>query len=137
MLSEQAINSSPLDPIESFRTERLRVAQVALPIGWTARAIFSKDSLFTEYFYYWRELRFLHFGTSMRKRAEEALCQVLDIAGTRCGFEASVTSSGIYAPTEVENLIKRFEEGDIRFSELILHLAGNDRNFPSPSEGDL
>ena len=131
LLSEQAINSSPVYPIESFRTERLRVAQVALPIGWTARAIFSKDSPFTEYFYYWRELRFLHFGTSMRKRAEEALCQLLDIAGTRCGFEASVTSSGMYAPTEVENLIKRFEEGDIPFSELSYILREMTETFPA------
>ena len=67
----------------------------------------------------------------MRKRAEEALCQVLDIAGTRCGFEASVTSSGIYAPTEVENLIKRFEEADIPFSELFYILREMTETFPA------
>ena len=67
----------------------------------------------------------------MRKRAEEALCQLLDIAGTRCGFEASVTSSGMYAPTEVENLIKRFEEGDIPFSELSYILREMTETFPA------
>ena len=55
----------------------------------------------------------------MRKRAEEALCKVLDIAGTACGFEASVTSSGLYTPTEVEGLIKSFEQGEIPFTKII------------------
>ena len=54
-----------------------------------------------------------------------------DIAGTRCGFEASVTSSGMYAPTEVENLIKRFEEGDIPFSEIIYILREMTETFPA------
>ena len=121
-LFERTSNSTVVDPRESYRTERLRVAQAALPIGWTARESFIRDSLFTEYFHYWRELRFLHFTASMRRRAEEALCQVLDIAGTGCGFQASVTSSGLYTPNEVEALIQSFEQGEIPFTE-IFHIT--------------
>ena len=55
----------------------------------------------------------------------------MDIAGTRYGFEASVTSSGMYVPIEVENLIKRFEEEDIPFSEIIYILREMSETFPA------
>ena len=123
--------STPMDPTESYRTERLRVAQAGLPIGWTAREILSRDSMFTEYFYHWRELWFLHFRASMRERAEAALCQVLAMAGKHCGFKASVTSTRLYAPTEVELLIKKFEEGEISFTETLNIMREMSETFPA------
>ena len=123
--------SSPGNLGESYRTEKLRVAQAGLPIGWTGREIYSRDSAFTEYFYYWRELRFLHFRASMRERAEGALCQVLDIAGPHSGFEASVTSSRLYSPSEVEGLIKKFEEGEIPFTETFNIMREMSETFPA------
>ena len=137
LLSERTSNSTLMDPSESYRTERLRVAQAALPIGWTARESYSRDSLFTEYFHYWRELQFLLFRTSMRERAEEALCRVLHIAGATCGFEASITSSGLYAPTEVEGLIKGFERGEIPLTEILNIMWEMSETFPTAQDREI
>ena len=52
----------------------------------------------------------------MRERAENALHQVLTLAGEKCGFEAQATACGLYAPTEVEEIIERYEAGDTPFS---------------------
>ena len=109
---------------QAMRTERLRIAQAALPIGWTAREIFHQQSRqLGDYYYHWRELRFLHFLSSMRTRGEEALRQVLTVAGARCGFTATVTAHGIHTPHEVEALIPQFEAGEIPFSQVskIIH----------------
>ena len=118
-MTGQRRDAPPYDPNEATRTERLRVAQAALPIGWTAREIYYGSSRHLgNYYYYWRELRFLHFRSSMRERAEEALHKVLTLARKRCGFDVSVTASGLYTPPEVEELIRRFEAGEIPFSAL-------------------
>lgn len=109
---------------QAMRTERLRIAQAALPIGWTAREIFHQQSRqLGDYYYHWRELRFLHFLSSMRTRGEEALRQVLTVAGARCGFTATVTAHGIHTAHEVEALIPQFEAGEIPFSQVskIIH----------------
>lgn len=110
----------PFDIREHFRTRQLRIAQAALPIGWTARQIYHSpnEQVGTPYFHYWRELKFLHFLSSMRERAEEALRRALTIAGESCGFTASVTANALYAPSEVEDIIRRFEQGEILLSEV-------------------
>ena len=72
-----------------------------------------------EYYYHWRGLRFLHFRSSLRERAEKALLQVLTVAGAKCGFEARVTACGLYTPVEVEEIIKEYEAGDIPFCAVI------------------
>ena len=118
-ISLQRQDAPPFDANEVTRTKRLRIAQAALPIGWTAREVFyGNNRHLGDYYYYWRELRFLHFCSSMRDCAEEALRQVLTLAGKRCGFNASVTTSGLYTPPEVEGLIRKFEVGEIAFSAL-------------------
>ena len=115
----QRRNAPSYDPTEVARTNRLRIAQVTLPIGWTAREIYSGNNRsLGDYYFYWRELRFLHFRSSMRESAEKALRQVLTLAGAMCGFEASVTASGLYTPAEVEEMINKFEIGEIPFSAL-------------------
>ena len=115
----QRRNAPSYDPTEANRTNRLRIAQVTLPIGWTACEIYyGNNRSLGDYYYFWRELRFLHFRSSMRESAEEALRQVLTLAGARCGFKASVNASGLYTPLEVEEMINKFEIGEIPFSAL-------------------
>lgn len=107
------------DSALAVRTERLRTIQAASPIGWTAREIFYGSSRHLgDYYYYWRELRFLHFRSSLRACAEEILRQVLTLAGPRCGFTAQVTAVGVYTPAEVAALICRFESGEILFTNI-------------------
>ena len=115
----QRKNAPAFQPSEAARTERLRILQATLPIGWTAREIYyGATPNLGDYYYYWRELRFLHFRSSMRGRAEEALRQVLTVAGEKCGFEAHITVRGLYTPNEVEEIIERYKSGDIPFSAL-------------------
>ena len=102
-----------------IRTRDLAITQAALPIGWTAREILMQVRRQTnEYYYYWRELHFLHFLASIRARAEEALRQVLALAGKQCDFVASVTAHGIHTPQEVQDFIHQFEAGDLAFSDV-------------------
>ena len=118
-LTGQRQDAPAFDASEAYRTERLRILQAALPIGWTAREIFfGSGRQVSDYYHYWRELRFLHFRASMRTRAEEALRQVLTLACERCGFAASVTAHGLYAPHEVQELIRKFEAGEFAFAEM-------------------
>ena len=118
-MTEQRGNAPAFDPSEATRTQRLRIAQAALPIGWTAREIYyGENRHLGEYYYYWRELRFLHFRSSMRERAEGALRKVLTLAGEECGFEAYVTARGLFTPTEVEGIISEYEAGEIPFSKM-------------------
>ena len=127
-MTGQRMNAPAFDSGEAMRTERLRIAQATLPIGWTAREIYYREYRHLgDYYYYWRELRFLLFRSSMRERAEEALQQVLTVAGAKCSFEASVTARGLYTPDEVEEVIKKYEAGDISLS------AVNDIIFERPS----
>ena len=116
-ITGQRRNAPAFDSGEASRTARLRVAQAALPIGYTAREnYYGGNRCLGEYYYYWRELRFLHFRSSMRERAEQALRQVLTVAGAKCGFDAHVTARGMYTPVEVEGIIEKYEAGDIPFS---------------------
>ena len=104
---------------ESIRTRDLAITKAALPIGWTSQEISRWPNRETnEYYYYWRELHFLHFLASLRARAEEALSQVLTIAGEKCGFAASVTAQGVHTPQEVQEIIHKFEAGDLAFSSV-------------------
>ena len=119
-LSGQRRNIPAFDVNESNRTRRLRIAQATLPIGWPARDTYYRENrIMSEYYHFWRELRFLHFRASMREQAEKALQQVLNIAGSHCGFEASVTAHNLYTPSKVEEIIKDFEAGKIPFSEVV------------------
>ena len=105
---------------DASRIKRLSLLQSALPIGWTAREIFhyEQNREMSEYYYYLRELQFLHFVASMREQAEGALYDVLTLAGERCGFTFSLTAQGIYTPDKVSMLIKQFTRGEIAFSAL-------------------
>ena len=116
----QGTSTIPFDVSEVSRTEKLRIAQAALPIGWPGRGIrLGLDRQVTEYYYFLRELRFLRFVASMRARAEEALCEVLARASQACGFTASVTAQGIYTPGEVDVLIEQFAAGELTFSAVL------------------
>ena len=118
-MTGQRKSAPPFDSGEAIRTQRLRIAQATLQIGWTAREIYyGGNSYLGDYYYYWRELRFLHFRSSMRERAEKALQQVLTFAGEMCSFEAHVTARGLYTPIEVEDIIKKYEAGDIPLSAM-------------------
>ena len=118
-LTGQRENAPSFDSGEAMRTERLRIAQATLPIGWTAREIYyGENRHLGDYYYYWRELRFLHFRSSLRECAEQALRQVLIVAGAKCGFEAQVTAHGLYTPVEVEEIVTKYEAGEIPFSAM-------------------
>ena len=104
------------DAGEANRTERLAVAQITRPIGWSAREwIFGGGTSRTmsEYYRRWRDLHFLHFLASLRERAEDALRRVLTLAGDRCGFVASVMVNDVCTPDEVSEIIRRFESGGL------------------------
>lgn len=104
------------DVAEANRTERLAVAQITRPIGWSAREwIFDGGTSRTmsEYYRRWRDLHFLHFLASLREQAEDALRKVLALAGDRCGFVASVVTNDICTPDEVSEIIRQFENGDL------------------------
>ena len=118
---------------EASRVRRLRLLQSALPIGWTAReGLRSIDSReMSEYYYFLRELQFLHFMASMREQAERALRDVLVLAGERCGFTFTVTAQGIHTPDEVNSLIAQFKRGEIAFSaisDIIYERAGSEHS---------
>ena len=116
-MTGQRSDAPAIDVNEANRTKRLRIAQAALPIGWTAREIYSvADRHFSDYYHCWRELRFLHFKASMREQAEEALHKVLSMAGAECGFGAAVTAHGLFTPLEVEQIIREYEVGKITLS---------------------
>lgn len=114
-LAEQG-RTAPYDSGEASRIRQLRIAQAALPIGWTGREILNSNRYVSDYYHYSRELRFLHFLSSVRARAEEAVRQVLTLAGERCGFEATVNAYGVHTPLEVERFIREFEAGELAFS---------------------
>lgn len=119
----------PYDDGTASRTHQLRLAQAALPIGWTGRELYlGSDRAVSEYYHYLRELRFLHFVASLRSRAEDALRHVLDLASESCGFKATVTSFGVWTPNEVDALIQKFKAGDVPFSAMhdILWSTGKD-----------
>lgn len=117
MYSGQRHNIPEFDVNEATRTRRLRTIQAARPVGWTAREIFHwPNSVVSDFYRNLGELRFLHFCSSMRERAEEALLKVLTLAGDRCNFTTSVTANGIHTPKEVEGLIRKFEAGELSFS---------------------
>ena len=118
---------------ELERTRKLYVAQVALPIGWTGREILALHRPLNEYFRLWRELRFLHFRSAMRRCAEQALEQVLEIVAKNIGVIVSVTARGTYTPDDVERLIQEFEEGKLPFSkayDIIYERIGDDDHPP-------
>ena len=128
-MTGQRKNAPAFDPGEATRTQRLRIAQATLPIGWTAREIYyGANRHLGDYYYYWRELRFLHFRSSIRECAENALHQVLTMARANCGFEAHVTALGLYTPAEVEEIIKEYEAGDIPFS-LVTDIISESHNI--------
>ena len=116
-MTGQRKDAPAFDPGEAYRTQRLRILQATLPIGWTARESMARGSgHLNDYYLYWRELRFLHFRSSMRESAEKALQQLLTIAGLECGFEAHITARGLHTPAEIEEIIEKYEVGDIPFS---------------------
>ena len=106
------------DVQEAYRTFQIFLSQVVREIGWTAREEFMETYTCTNQ-YYWsvRNLIFQHFLASMRERAEVAVSQVLSIAGSRCGFAATVSAHGAYTAAEIEQLIHQFKEGGISFSD--------------------
>lgn len=116
-----ARSDAPSFDLEEYsRIGRLRLLQAALPIGWSGRVNFlsSESRELGHFYYYLRELQFLHFRASLRVRAEDALCKVLALAGMRCGFTFEVTANGIYNPDEIEGIIREFESGEISFSTM-------------------
>ena len=115
--SGQRHNIPEFDVNEAARTRRLRTIQAGRPVGWTAREIFHRpNSVVSDFYRNLGELRFLHFCSSMRERAEEALLKVLTLAGDRCDFTTSVTAHGIHTPNEVEGFIRKFKAGELSFS---------------------
>lgn len=113
-LSSQKPGGPLFDIGEADRTERLRILQSTLPIGWAAReGILGEQSRISHYYDLWRQMRFLHFRASMRQRAEQALRDVLTIASERCGFSVQVSAHGVYTPEHVQTIIKQFEAGKV------------------------
>ncbi len=126
---EQPEHLGSTDGSHAMRTERLAISQVALPIGWAAReSFYGEPRQMNDFYYHLRELRFLLFRSSLRARAEDALRQVVALAGEACGFTANVTAYGVYTPGEVEEFIKLFEKGKLTFSAVreIIHETGKD-----------
>ena len=123
-------STSLFDPKLAHRTERLRVAQAALPIGWVGRErLLRSNPTVGEYYFLRRELQFLLFRSAVRERAEEALCQVLRLAGTLYGFTASVSADVVYSVVQVEEFIRRFEAGGLSLSQardIVFEIANAD-----------
>ena len=132
-LTVEGSKSPGFDLSEVDRFQRMAVAQAALPIGWTAREIFRSTTRVTsDYYHYWRELRFLHFVASMRIEAERGLRSVLEIASRSCSFRGSVHSVGLPTPTDIEKYIVQFERGELAFSsvnEILFQDALNSGRF--------
>ena len=111
-------NASIYNVNEAEWNSRLLTLKVSDPIGWTAReGLRGPGRRLNDYHYTLRELRFLHFIAALRQSAEQALREVLDIAGNLCGFEASVTANYVYSPEDVCELITQFEQGAITLTE--------------------
>ena len=120
------------DASEAARTRQLRLAQAALPIGWTARELYlGQHRAVSDYYHYLRELRFLHFLAALRSCAEDALRQVLTLASDRCGFKASVTAFGVPTPDEVDALVHQYEAGDLPFAAVNDILYGVTNGTPA------
>ena len=119
---------------EASRIRRLDLFQAASPIGWTAREILRNEQNreLNDYYYFLRELQFLHFVASIREQAEHALRDVLAIAAEQCGFSFSVTAQGIFTANEIDSLIEQFKRGGIAFSDLndIINERVSSMHFP-------
>lgn len=112
-------NVPRFDPAKALKIERQRVLQAGLPVGWAAREMsYIEGGGISNYYYYHRELRFLHFIASMRNMAENALRQVMSIASESCRFSCTITATGIYTPDEVDCIIRQFENGELAFSSV-------------------
>ena len=115
-LSGQQPGGTQLDIGEAHQTERLRILQAVLPIGWTAReGVLGDRKQISHYYELWRQLRFLHFRASMRQRAEEALRDVLTLASERFCFSVDVWAHGVYTPEQIRAIIRIFEAGELGF----------------------
>ena len=118
-LREHKASTTQFDAKETSRTSRTIALRAAMPIGWATREATQTGSrLVNDYYYFLRELRFLHFVASMRESAEAALRQVLGIASDLCGLEVSVTAHGSLAPEQINAYIRQLELGQVSFDDL-------------------
>ena len=118
-MAGQRRDTPPFDLNEANRIERLRIAQATLAIGWDGREAFlGLGRQISDYYLYWRKLRFLHFCSSIRECVEGTLCRVLTLAGLTRGFTTEVTAKGLHTPQEIEGFIRRFEAGQLPFSDV-------------------
>ena len=123
-LSRHTSEQVRVDMAEAEKTERLRSLQAALPLGWAARAKLVENQHISEYYYLFRELRFLRFMASMRESAEGALREVLTLAGRQCGFTVEVWANGIDTPKSISETLTRFEAGKVEFNTVVDMLYG-------------
>ncbi len=116
-LFSQRLDPTPFDVAEFSRIRRLSVLQATQQIGWTAREVLrGQKGVINEYLLCLRELRFLHFKVAMRSQAEEGFRKAVEVAKQRTGYDCKVVTNGLYTTDEVEQLIRRFEQGEIAFS---------------------
>ena len=111
---------------EATLAERLCTLQTSLPLGWAAREQLGPDARITDYYYLWRELRFLHFRALMRERAEGALRKIVALASEQYDFSAEVWSEGIYTHQQVSERISQFEAGKVNFDTVFDILYGKE-----------
>lgn len=112
-------NAPTFNVQEHIRLRDLVTLQATRVIGWTARQIFMGESrVLNDYARYERELRFLHFRTSLRAQAEDALVRVIRDAGAVLGLHIEAYANGVLTSQQVEDAIERFQAGTLPFSEV-------------------
>ena len=120
------------DHLEATRNERLHALQTVRKFGWPIRdQLLGESRVSGNFFWYWRELRFLLFVSALRERAERALSEVLEIANSKIEKDVSVVAVGVNLPDHVNEIIDQFERGKISL-EMIPDVVLENRHIVGP-----
>lgn len=103
---------------EHIRLRDLQKLQATAPIGWTAKDLYKSERRLNEYAYYERELRFLHFRTSLRMQAESGLVAVLQEASAALDFSVELYADGLVTPEQVDRKLDEFRAGNLPFAQV-------------------
>jgi hypothetical protein len=100
------------------RSDKL-VAEYSAPIGWSARWALRgdrEDRLDT--YLAWRHLQFVRFQILARESIMDGLNRAISLAGKTVGFSSQLFLTGMTTIDEVDDIQRRFGDGDVSLREI-------------------